>query len=146
MAIPISNWREYCDKSIVRDREYYFIKLFHPEYNILNNAGLGYNHTEALFARKERKAKAQVFPGKISEKLQAFPKLRAHVTSLILANSDKVEITNIDTKEVIYYDSVRKAAEPLNCSPNTIRKHSAGKKRLKFIYQITIFPHEDRQK
>jgi hypothetical protein len=72
--------------------------------------------------------------------LQLSPKLQAHITSVILANSDKVEITNIDTKVVICYDSVRKAAEALNCSPNTIRKYSAEKRILKNIYQIIIFP------
>jgi hypothetical protein len=39
------------------------------------------------------------------------------------------------------YDSVRKAAEALNCSPNAIRKYSAEEKILKKIYQIIIFPH-----
>jgi hypothetical protein len=154
---------EYCDSSIVRNRENYYIKRFNPEYNNLNNAGSGYKHTEenegskgrrlyrhsnitkakiseSAFARKEKKlinkkGKDLKLPRKISEKLQLFPKLQAHITSIILANSDKVEITNIDTKVVICYDSVRKAAEALNCSPNTIRKYSAEKK-----YQIIIVP------
>jgi predicted ATPase len=37
---------EYCDSSIVRNRENYYIKRFNPEYNNLNNAGSGYKHTE----------------------------------------------------------------------------------------------------
>jgi len=132
---------EYCNSSIVRDRENYYIKRFNPEYIILNNAGSGYKHTEenegsksrrpyrysnitkakiseSLLARKENKlinkiGKDLKLPRKISEKLQRFPKLQAHITSIILANSDKVVITNIDTKAVMHYDSVRKAAEAL---------------------------------
>lgn len=150
---------EYCDSSIVRDRENYYIKRLNPEYNILNNAGSGYKHTkgnegtksrrlyrhlnitkakisESVFARKENKlmnnkGKDLKLPRKISEKLQRSPKLQAHISSIILANSDKVVITNIDTKVVMCYDSVRKAAEALNCSPNTIRKCSAEEKILK---------------
>ena len=45
------------------------------------------------------------------------------MTSLNLINRDKVEIINIDTKITICYDSVRKAAAALKCSPNTIRKY-----------------------
>jgi len=37
---------EYCDSSILQDRENYYIKRAAPEYNILNNAGSGYKHTE----------------------------------------------------------------------------------------------------
>lgn len=34
---------EYCDKSVVRLKENYYINLFKPEYNILNNGGLGHS-------------------------------------------------------------------------------------------------------
>jgi len=88
-----------------------------------------------------KKGKDLNLPRKISEKLQRFPKLQVHITSIVLSNSDRVVITNIDTKAVMCYDSVRKAAEALNCSPNTIRKYSAERKFLKKqIYQIILFP------
>lgn len=37
---------EYCDRLIVRERENYYINLLKPEYNILNNEGVGYIHSE----------------------------------------------------------------------------------------------------
>jgi len=37
---------EYCDRLIVRKRENYYINLLKPDYNILNNEGLGYIHSE----------------------------------------------------------------------------------------------------
>lgn len=37
---------EYCDRLIVRKRENYYINLLKPEYNILNNEGVGYIHSE----------------------------------------------------------------------------------------------------
>jgi group I intron endonuclease len=37
---------EYCDRLIVRERENYYINLLKPNYNILNNEGLGYIHSE----------------------------------------------------------------------------------------------------
>ena len=43
---------EYCDKSIVREKENYYINLLKPEYNILNNAGLGYTHSEEGLKRR----------------------------------------------------------------------------------------------
>ena len=43
---------EYCEKSIVREKEIYYINLLKPEYNILNNAGLGYTHSEEGLKRR----------------------------------------------------------------------------------------------
>jgi group I intron endonuclease len=37
---------EYWEKLIVRERENYYINLLKPDYNILNNEGLGYFHSE----------------------------------------------------------------------------------------------------
>jgi group I intron endonuclease len=37
---------EYCDRLIVREREIYYINQLKPDYNILNNEGLGYIHSE----------------------------------------------------------------------------------------------------
>ena len=158
---------EYCDKNLVREKEKYYIDFLKPEYNNLNNAGLGYNHSEeglksrvlyrhsdftkakisqAAFNRKKKSIAFRLLskignnlePLILSEKFKQSPKLQAHLISLNLANSDKVEITNIDTKITICYDSVRKAAAVLNCSPNTIRKYCDEQRILKNKYQIKI--------
>lgn len=44
---------EYCDPSVVIEREQYYIDLFKPEYNILKVAGslFGYKHTEESLAK-----------------------------------------------------------------------------------------------
>ena len=44
---------EYCDESVVRSRETYYIERLKPEYNILQTGGssLGYKHTEATKKR-----------------------------------------------------------------------------------------------
>lgn len=154
---------EYCDKSIVREKENYYINLFKPEYNILNNAGLGYTHSEeglkrrsvyrhsnltkirisnAAFLRKENQGKLATNHPKLSASLS--PKLEAHLASLNLKNSYKVEITNIDTNVTNSYDSIRKAADALNCSHNTIRKYSIKQIILKNKYQIKIFCLTDK--
>ena len=68
----------------------------------------------------------------------------AHLASLNLKNSYKVEITNIETNVTNSYDSIRKAAEALNCSHNTIRKYSIKQRILKNKYQIKIFCLTDK--
>ena len=150
---------EYCDKSIVREKEINYIILLKPEYNILNNEGLGYTHSEegykstpvyrhsdltrtkiseAAFNRKENQSIRSVNLPKLSEVFKQSSKLQVHLTSLTLRNSYKVEITNIDTNITNSYDSVRRAAEALNCSHNTIKKYSTKQKILKNKYQIKI--------
>ena len=95
-------------------KEIYYINLLKPEYNILNNAGLGYTHSEeglkrrsvyrhsnltkirisnAAFLRKENQGELATNHPKLSASLS--PKLEAHLASLNLKNSYKVEITNI---------------------------------------------------
>ena len=49
---------EYCDTSILIQREQYYIDLLKPEYNILQVAGslLGYKHTEESLQKMREKA------------------------------------------------------------------------------------------
>lgn len=65
---------EYCDSSILRDRENYYIKRLNPEYNILNNAGSGYKHTEGNEGSKSRRLyrHSNITKAKISESVFAF--------------------------------------------------------------------------
>lgn len=60
---------EYCDSSIVRDRENYYIERLNPEFNILNNAGSGYKHSEENEGSKGRRPyrHSDITKAKISE-------------------------------------------------------------------------------
>lgn len=99
---------EYCNKKDLRLREQYYLDKLKPEYNILKTAGslTGYKHNKVTLV-----------------------KIRKRLSKLNLEKSIKVEIFDLETKVKIIYDSMRKAAEALNCARNTI--HYYEKQYLK---------------
>jgi len=90
---------EYCEIDELRAREQYYLDLLEPEYNTLKVAGsaLGHKHSP-----------------------EALAKVRFHLSKLNAEKSFKVAVTNIETNTAIIYDSIRKAAEALNCDKKTI--------------------------
>jgi hypothetical protein len=90
---------EYCDKLNCIEREQYFIDLIKPEYNLLIKAGssFGYKHSE-----------------------ESLLKIKNHLTILNKAKGFTVEIINVELDQIFVFDSIRKAANYLNCDKDTV--------------------------
>jgi hypothetical protein len=94
---------EYCNISIVIEREQYYLNLLKPQYNILKIAGSlkGFLHSE------ETKNKlSDVFKG--------------NVNSLNQPNATPVTVLDLETGKTNKYTSARKAAEALNISNSIV--------------------------
>lgn len=143
---------EYCDSSLVIEREQYYIDLLKPEYNILQVAGslFGYKHTPeslekmreiALNRSDETKAKLReaalgktykhteetkiklrdaVLGKKHSEETKA--KLRVIQSSRVKhpVAGFKIEVKDVQTGQIFYYDSLRAAGKELNSNHVTL--------------------------
>jgi group I intron endonuclease len=156
---------EYCEKSVLLEREQYYLDLLKPEYNILATAGsiLGYKHTEVSLAKMRGRVFSEAHIAKltghlvsdetrqkISEALtgrvrsdEFKSKLRfvssnkseGHRAKISAANGTKVLVTNLESGITLEYVSMRAAARELDCSVNTIRRHIKSNKPIRGIYQ-----------
>jgi group I intron endonuclease len=177
---------EYCDPSLVIEREQYFIDpllfffikkkliplavdLLKPEYNILQVAGslFGYKHTPeslekmreiALNRSDETKAKLReaalgktykhteetkiklrdaVLGKKHSDETKA--KLRVIQSTRIkhLVAGFKIEVKDVHTGQILYYDSLRAAGKELNTNHVTLSYNLNKGKLFRDRYLIT---------
>ena len=177
---------EYCDPSLVIEREQYYIDLLKPEYNILQVAGslFGYKHTpeslekmreialnrsdetkarlreaalgktykhteetkiklrDAILGKKhseETKAKLRVIQ---SNPLRVFP--TGNPKGFPLGNrikhpvaGFKIEIKDVHTGQILYYDSLRVAGKELNTNHVTLSYNLNKGKLFRERYLIT---------
>lgn len=160
---------EYCDPSLVIEREQYYIDLLKPEYNILQIAGslFGYKHTPeslekmreiALNRSDETKAKLReaalgktykhteetkiklrdaVLGKKHSEDTKA--KLRVIQSNRIKhpVVGFKIEVKDVHTGQILYYDSLRAAGKELNTNHVTLSYNLNKGKLFRDRYLIT---------
>ena len=95
---------EYCNLTNLLEREQYYIDTLQPEYNILKfvTSSLGLKLSE------ETKEKLRQIQLKIHESLE-------FQTKKILANpnSMKIQLLNINTNEILVFESIRDAARKL---------------------------------
>nr|YP_007476146.1 hypothetical protein H891_mgp40 [Nuclearia simplex]AGE93647.1 hypothetical protein [Nuclearia simplex] len=114
---------EYCDVSVLIEREQYYIDTFKPSYNILTVAysSLGFKHSE-----------------------ESLSKLRSHLSILNQETAFKVHVTDIVNNTTTVYDSVRKAALALNTDLKSLKYHEnkkSPKKPFKGRFLINIIRH-----
>jgi group I intron endonuclease len=158
---------EYCDPEDVIERENYYIKVFKPEYNILQEAGssFGYKHTKETLLKMSEAKKAENHPlfGKfhseetkilmseakkghtLSEdtRMKISKTLKGKITSsetkakMSSAIGTETEILDKETNEVTTYSSGHQAAKALGCSDWVIRTYANSKKLYKDRYIIT---------
>jgi group I intron endonuclease len=156
---------EYCEKSVLLEREQYYLDLLKPEYNILATAGsiLGYKHTEVSLAKmrgrvfseahiarltghlvsdETRQRISEALTGRVrsdefKSKLRfvSSNKSEGHRAKISAANGTKVLVTNLESGITLEYVSMRAAARELDCSVNTIRRHIKSNKPIRGIYQ-----------
>jgi len=127
---------EYCENSVLLEREQYYIDLLSPEYNILKKAGssAGYKHTKKTIS----KFKARKHTKETIEKFKA--KLFSIETRKKISESKgtKVLVTDLSTNNSYEYSSIRKAAEELKAPNSTIRDYALQNKLYKNRYKITL--------
>jgi hypothetical protein len=105
---------EYCGANHVLEREQYYLDRFKPAYNLLAsaNSSLGYRHTK-----------------------ESLVKLRKHLTELNAKKGILVEVTDLETKVITKYESIRKAAEALNSDGKAIRYNEKINKPFFFFFE-----------
>lgn len=98
---------EYCNEDNLRNREQHYLDLLQPEYNILKIAGssLGFKHNE-----------------------ESLSKLRLHLSELNSQKGIKIEVTDTETNIFTSYDSIRKAAEAINCNKSSLVSYDLKRK------------------
>lgn len=98
---------EYCNEDNLRNREQHYLDLLQPEYNILKIAGssLGFKHNE-----------------------ESLSKLRLHLSELNFQKGIKIEVTDTETNIFTSYDSIRKAAEAINCNKSSLVSYDLKRK------------------
>jgi group I intron endonuclease len=160
---------EYCDPSLVIEREQYYIDLLKPEYNIFQVAGslFGYKHTPeslekmreiAINRSDETKAKLReaalgktykhteetkiklrdaVLGKKHSDETKA--KLRVIQSNRIKhpVAGFKIEVKDVHTGQILYYDSLRAAGKELNTNHVTLSSNLNKGKLFRDRYLIT---------
>jgi len=120
---------EYCDTTIILEREQYYIDTYLPEYNILTIAGApsGYKHTkeaiEKMIARHLNRKNSEESKRKMSQAKG----LKGIVT-----------VTNLESGEIVEYCSLREAAQKLGTHHETLRRCIKSEKVFLEKYIITI--------
>lgn len=132
---------EYCDKSIVIEREQYYIDLLLPEYNVLKIAGLtmGYLHTEEARAKISAAHKGENNPMYGIKRIHTeetlartkknnffcYPLLQKKIIFFLFLRvagagkpSERVLVLDLQTNVSTEYDSINSAARALNTKPS----------------------------
>lgn len=85
---------EYCDPSVLIEREIYYIDLLKPEYNILKRAGslLGFKHSDSTRERLSKFYTGRVISlptlgGSVRDKLSNSQKGRVHTAEALVKMS-----------------------------------------------------------
>lgn len=114
---------EYCELSLLINREQYYIDLLNPEYNILKVAGsmLGFKHSpETLLKYKNRKFSSEAIINMRKAKLGKTPSPLARANHL-LATGHITIVINKKNNNIKQYPSIRSAAKDLNAVHGSLK-------------------------
>lgn len=142
LAYGYENFRleilEYCDRSIVIQRELYFINMFLPEYNILTKPGssLGFKHSkDTLLKFKLRKLTPEALENlKRAKAGTKFSPLA--IANQLLSTSYPIIVKDIETSNLFKYNSIRCAAREFKISHATLLNYLDKDKLFKGKYII----------
>jgi group I intron endonuclease len=132
---------EYCEPSVLIEREQYYIDLLNPEYNILKIAGsrLGAKHTIEAIAKIKAGAlnRSKEALAKNLEHLNKLNSSQEHKEHLIKLNTSLEQIAktahpiivlNTLTEKSFEFRSITQAAKFLEVHPEIIRRHIVKEK------------------
>ena len=136
---------EYCNIEDLLKREQYYIDLLKPEYNICKIAGspLGRIVSEATRAKLRIANTGYKHTKEALEKISIASRDRTEEQRewLSAVNGREVIVTNLETKEVTKYCSLRQAAKKLNIPVSSFHRCLKGK-RPYGIYDIVLSSNE----
>lgn len=128
---------EYCEPAVAIEREQHYLDLLEPEYNILPKAGsrLGHKHTEETLAKFRARKRSEEHIAALTKHLtkhnRSLEQRLKSKTRMLKINAEKgfaVEVTNIESGEVVKYESIRQTAQELNTSHVTVMNYIKNKK------------------
>lgn len=142
---------EYCEPSVLLEREQYYLDTLKPEYNILSTAGstAGVKHSEATIsklkaiasnrsAETRTKLKAHILKLNSSQKhIDLLTKLNTSLEH-IAKTAKSVFVYNVETKENLEFRSMTQAAKNFNVHPETIRRCIKNNRLFLDKYFITL--------
>ena len=144
---------EYCEPSLLIQKEQYYIDLLKPEYNILEKAGsrFGTKQSEETKQLISSALKGRTFSDEFKAKLRIAFKLRrgtktsffgkTHtieaINKISAKKSSPVKITDIEINTVKLFASNIKAAEYLGIGVSTLRRYKNKSKLFNGKYLIT---------
>lgn len=121
---------EYCEASVVLEREQIYMDALNPSYNVLKIAGSvwGCAHTEETIAKFKARVRSSEHQSKILDHLakhNASEEQRIKARERILAINEnkgiKVEVADVRTQITTTYTSIRKAAEGLGTDSKALQ-------------------------
>lgn len=131
---------EYCESSVLIEREQYYLDNLKPEYNILKKAGssFGYKHSlETLLKFKKRKLSPEALMNlKLAKKGKA-PTSPLRKINHLLATGHITTVVNKKDNTVKVYDSIRAVSRDIGINHVTILNYINTNKWLKDTYLIT---------
>lgn len=145
---------EYCDPSVLLEREQYYIDLLNPEYNVLKIAGsrLGVKHTLETIGK--------IKAGALNRSKEAIAKNLKHIKNLNSSQEHKEHLIKLNTSlehiaktahpvevfdtlngESQYFRSITQAAMFFEVRPENIRRHILKEKLFLDRYLIKKVSH-----
>lgn len=120
---------EYCDKSIVLEREDYFMNMLNPEYNIVAKAGstLGYRHSPESIA----KMRNFVLSDEVKDRKKLSTKNATEATKI------QVLVKDMNYGVIMEFSSMTEAAKALSVSKASISQALLNKRLIQKRYSIT---------
>jgi group I intron endonuclease len=142
---------EYCDVSVLIEREQYYLDLFNPEYNINPTAGnsLGFKHSseskKKMSAAKNGKILSQNTKKKISTAMTGKIYSQSTKDKISQANGSTIFVYSLGNHLLYTFPSLRLAAKYLNCSHPTIIKYVRSGEIFQDKYILSLEELPSRQ-
>ena len=142
---------EYCDISILIQREQFYFSLLKPEYNTLKNAGntLGYRHTDETITKmsKIKIGQNNHFYGKIHSEEVKFKisqsklgNTHSEVTKekMSQAKGSTIYVYNLDYLLLFTFTSAKRTGEYFKSHHNTILKYARSREIFRKEYILSL--------
>lgn len=133
---------EYCEVSVLLQREKWYFGLISPEYNLAKEPGSpmsGRTHSEETLAKmsaahigskKSQDTKLKMSAAQLGSKKSEESKLKNALSS---RTSIKIEVTDLETNISTIYNSLNQASKALKCSHMVISQYFSRKQNVPYL-------------
>lgn len=125
---------EYCDETILIEREQFYLDLLKPEYNVLKIAGstFGFKHSEKT---KEKMRNAQIGSKNHTYGTKRLESIRNKISSTM---GTPIYVYSLDLKFIQCFSSSIRAGQYFNSHNATIRRYAKSGKIFKKEYILSF--------